>query len=237
MIQFASSEQYYHVTVGGGIKLIQPGPDLDALLHRELRICVELCDYACDPGDEYLHRHNVGDQTFFMVDISDQNHERSFRNIRKPLFVMRIQVYDAPNADPEPHFIAFILKGEHYYIYGGEERTRVYKLHKNRIADTLFDEVRRETFLETIGATWDHARYCIEGDFAGYGVVFLPKVILKNPSDMWDNRSINDIENFQMWEHPFIEIGEDIPETHNLAYSVVDLDDPEIIDIGDMLFH
>ena len=54
---------------------------------------------------------------------------------------------------------------------------------------------------------------------------------------MWDNRSINEIEDFQMWNHPVIDIGENIPETHNLAYSVVDLDDPEIIDLGEMLFH
>ena len=54
---------------------------------------------------------------------------------------------------------------------------------------------------------------------------------------MWDNRSINEIEDFQMWDHPFIDIGENIPETHNTAYSVVDLDDPVIIDIGEMLFH
>ena len=100
MIQFASSEQYYLVTVGGGIKLIQAGPDLDALLDRELRVCVELHDYAYEPGDKYIYKHTVDDQTFFIVDISDQNHERAFRNIRKPLFVMRIQVYDAPDADP-----------------------------------------------------------------------------------------------------------------------------------------
>ena len=121
MIQFASSEQYYLVTVGEVIEIIQAGPDLNALLRRDLRVCVELHDYAYEPGDEYIHKHNVDNQTFFIVDISDQNHERAFRNIRKPLFVMRIQVYDAPDADPEPHFIAFLLKGDHSYIYGGEE--------------------------------------------------------------------------------------------------------------------
>ena len=53
---------------------------------------------------------------------------------------------------------------------------------------------------------------------------------------MWDNRSRNEIERLPMWDHPFIDIGQDIPATHNLAYSIVDLDDPQIIDIGYMLF-
>ena len=194
-------------------------------------------DYAHEPPEQFIHKHNIGDQTFFIVDISNENHERAFRHIKKPFFVMRIQVFDAPDAIPEPHFVAFVLKGKYYYMYGGEEGTQVYKLHKNRIVNILFDTERKETFLQTIGGTWDHARYCIEGDFAGYGVVFLPKVILKNPSDMWDNRSKSEIEDLPMWDHPFIDIGQDIPATHNLANSIVELDNPQIIDIGEMLFH
>ena len=190
IIQLAASEQYYLVARGGKIELIKEGPALTALLVRDLRIHVELHDYAHDPPEQWIHRHNGGDQTFFIVDISNENHERAFRNIKKPFFVMRIHVFDAPDAAPEPHFVAFILKGVYYYIYGGKEGTQVYKLHKNQIVSTLFDTERRGTFLQTIGGIWDHARYCIEGDFAGYGVVFLPKVIPKNPYDMYVGQQV-----------------------------------------------
>ena len=97
---------------------------------------------------------------------------------------MRIQVFVTSDVVPEPHFAAFILKGKYYYIYGGEEGTQVYKLHESRIVSTLFDTERMEIFLQIIGRTWDHAKYCIEGDFLAYGVIYLPKAILKNPSNM-----------------------------------------------------
>ena len=99
---------------------------------------------------------------------------------------MRIQVFANADADPEPHFVAFIIKGDHYYIYGGEEYTQIHRLHKRKFTNTLFNVEKRELLLQIIGETWDHAKYCLKGDFSGYSVIFLPKVILKNPSNMWD---------------------------------------------------
>ena len=40
-----------------------------------------------------------------------------------------------------------------------------------------------------------------------------------------------------MWDHPFIDIGKDIPATHHLAFSIVELDDPQIKDIGEILLY
>ena len=78
IIQLAASEQYYLVNRGGKIELIKEGPALTALLARDLRIHVELADYEYDPPQQWIHRHNINDQTFFTVDILNGNHEKSF---------------------------------------------------------------------------------------------------------------------------------------------------------------
>ena len=50
------------------------------------------------------------------MDISNDNHKMSFKNIKKPFFVMRIQVFVDDNVNPEPHFMTFMLKGDYYYL-------------------------------------------------------------------------------------------------------------------------
>ena len=133
-IQLAPSEQHYLVNREGEITLVNEGPELIALLARDLQIKVDLVDYENDPLPQWVHKFNTGDQTFFTVDISNGNHEKSFRNIKKPFFVMRIQVFVTANADPEPHFVAFIIKGDYYYIYGGEECAQIYRLHEGKLS-------------------------------------------------------------------------------------------------------
>ena len=85
-----------------------------------------------------------------MIDVSDPNHRAAFTNIRKPYFVSRVQVYNEIDGDPTPHFIAFILKGEFYYIFGGEETSPLYKIRKDRAEVMLFDEAQRNTLLSMI---------------------------------------------------------------------------------------
>lgn len=89
-------------------------------------------------------------------------------------------------------------------------------------------------FLEIIGEKWDQAKYCLEGDISGYSVIFLLKVILKNPSNMWDTIAIDKIKSLEMWDHPFVEIRDNIPATHNLVFIVIEVDNPRIRDIGEV---
>ena len=67
-----------------------------------------------------------------------------------------------------------------------------------------------------------------------YSIIFLPKVILQNPSNMWDHMTIDDIKLLEMWDQPFVNIGHTIPATRNLAFSVIEVDDPQIYDIGEV---
>ena len=119
-IQLAATELYYLMNREGEITLVNEETELNALLNRDLWIHVDLVDYENTPPPEWIHKFNKDDQTFFTVDISNDNHKKSFKNIKKPFFVMRIQVFAYANANPEPHFVAFVLKREQYYSYGGE---------------------------------------------------------------------------------------------------------------------
>ena len=86
-----------------------------------------------------------------------------------------------------------------------------------------------------ITASWEKAVYCVENDYVGHNVIFIPKVILRNPSDMWDEMSIDEIEGQEIWEHDFIDIEDIIPRNQLIAYSVVELKDPGIIDVGEAI--
>ena len=66
-------------------------------------------------------------------------------------------------------------------------------------------------------------------------MIFIPKAILRNPSDMWDEMSIDEIKGQNIWEHDFIDIQDPIPRNQLLAYSVVELKDPGIIDVGEAI--
>lgn len=235
-IQLASTEQHYHVKEGEPTKLVQ-GQDLEELHRRGLTICLELQDYTHLPISEYIQKLCVGDQIFFMVDVLDPNHAAAFKNIRKPYFILRVQVYNEADADPAPHFIAFILKGEFYYIYGGEETSPIYKIKKDQAEVILFDEEKRESLLSMITGAWHRAVYCVEGDYVGHRVIFLPKVILRNPSDIWDAMSIREIEELPMWEHPIIDLEDPITGNHPTAHSVVEINDPNIIDVGEAILN
>ena len=77
--------------------------------------------------------------------------------------------------------------------------------------------------------------YCVEDDYVGHQVIFIPKAILRDPSDMWDEMSIDEIKGQNIWEHGFIDIKDKIPRNQLLAYSVVELKDPGIIDVGEAI--
>ena len=112
---------------------------------------------------------------FYTVDISNKRHRASFNNAKKSFLIMRIQVVTEARATPEPHFLD---------VYGGEEGAILHKLHKEMIVKGFFDIERRETLLAVIGESWYQAAYSLNREASGYDVIFLPKVILKNPSTM-----------------------------------------------------
>ena len=45
---------------------------------------------------------------------------------------------------------------------------------------------------------------------------------------MWDNIVIDEIRSLEMWNHPFVKMGEHIIATHTLACIVIEVDDPRI---------
>ena len=51
---------------------------------------------------------------------------------------------------------------------------------------------------------------------------------------MWDDTAMGKIKSLELWDHPFVKIGEHIPATHNLAFVIVEVDDPRIRDIGEV---
>lgn len=109
-IQLAVIELHYLMNREGKIILVNKEKEVKALLARDLPIHVELADYGKTLPPEWIQKFSEDDQTFFTVDILNDNHNKSFKNIKKPFFGMRIQVFEDADAIPEPHFVAFILK-------------------------------------------------------------------------------------------------------------------------------
>ena len=65
--------------------------------------------------------------------------------------------------------------------------------------------------------------------------MFLSKVILKNPPNMWGDIAINEIKSHDMWDHPFVKIEGRILAKHKLVFIIINEDDTRIHDIGNVL--
>ena len=236
LIQLASIEQHYYSNEEEPFRLVE-GQELVDLQNRRVPTCRELDDYDSLPitETEFIQKLGVDDQIFFTIDVSDPKHKSPFKNIRKSYLFLRVQVYTEADGEPSPHFIAFILKGEFYYIFGGEGTSPIYKIRQEVAEEAFFEEENRNTLLSVITASWEKAVYCVEDDYVGHQVIFIPKAILRDPSDMWDEMSIDEIKGQNIWEHGFIDIQDPIPRNQLLAYSIVELKDPGIIDVGEAI--
>ena len=92
-----------------------------------------------------------------------------------------------------------------------KEHHRSIKSDKRWQKKPFFEEENRNTLLSVITASWEKAVYCVEDDYVGHQVIFIPKAILRNPSDMWDEMSIDEIKGQDIWEQEFIDIDDTLP--------------------------
>ena len=127
--------------------------------------------------------------------------------------------------------MVFVLRGDYYYICGGDEGTKMFKLPIKCLVGMFFDKDKRILFLNVSGSSWHKASYYIEGESTGYEVIYLPKGFLMPLPRLWDNLTEDKIKSYNLWCHLFIRLSRRIPEGYNLTYILAHKNNPAIIDL------
>ena len=169
---------------------------------------------AGTPGEEFTAAKithfertiEAGDPTYEMFD-GEPGSDRKFLEYitgahANEFGIMSVQLVDNASDEVENHFLALWRRADNWYISGGEDGGKVFRIaHGNSgegIKNLLFSEEGRQALCNGVGRVFHNKRCKFSVKMNGTGdnyvspIVFLPKIQLKAPKN-WDDVINKDI--------------------------------------------